>query len=65
MIVEMSEKIGQLKMEAADGKQYHANFAATTFDGKTYQSIIHLMQDMITGKKRVTPLLTEPQEAGA
>jgi type I restriction enzyme S subunit len=24
-----------------------------------------LMQDLLTGKKRVTPLLTEPQEAGA
>jgi len=27
--------------------------------------IIHLIQDLLTGKKRVTPLLTEPQEAGA
>ena len=27
--------------------------------------IIALMQDLLTGKMRVTPLLTEPQEAGA
>ncbi len=27
--------------------------------------IIALMQDMLTGRVRVTPLLTEPQEAGA
>jgi hypothetical protein len=27
--------------------------------------IIPLMQDLLTGKKRVTSLLTEPQEAGA
>ena len=27
--------------------------------------IIALMQDLLTGKVRVTPLLTEPQEAGA
>jgi len=27
--------------------------------------IIPLMQDLLTGKVRVTPLLTEPQEAGA
>ena len=26
---------------------------------------IALMQDLLTGKVRVTPLLTEPQEAGA
>ena len=26
--------------------------------------IIALMQDLLTGKKRVTPLLTKPQEAG-
>ena len=28
-------------------------------------SIIALMQDLLTGKMRVTPLLTKPQEAGA
>ncbi|MHC1623377.1 MAG: hypothetical protein ACXQTR_02150 [Candidatus Methanospirareceae archaeon] len=27
--------------------------------------VIALMQDLLTGKKHVTPLLTEPQEAGA
>ena len=27
--------------------------------------IITLMHDLLTGKMRVTPLLTEPQEAGA
>jgi len=27
--------------------------------------LIALMQDLLTGKMRVTPLLTEPQEAGA
>lgn len=27
--------------------------------------IISLMQPLLTGNKRVTPLLTEPQEAGA
>lgn len=27
--------------------------------------IIALMQDLLTGKKRITPLLSEPQEAGA
>ena len=25
----------------------------------------HLLQDLLTGKMRFTPLLTEPQEAGA
>jgi len=29
------------------------------------RDITALMQDLLTGKKRVTPLLTEPQEAGA
>jgi len=29
------------------------------------RNIIALMRDLLTGKKRVTPLLTEPQEAGA
>lgn len=27
--------------------------------------LISFMQDLLTGRKRVTPLLTEPQEAGA
>jgi len=29
------------------------------------RDIIAIMQDLLTGKKRITPLLTEPQEAGA
>ena len=27
--------------------------------------LISFMQDLLTGRKRVTPLLTEPHEAGA
>jgi|GEM_PF-3469864 len=32
---------------------------------KRGRGIIAFMQDLLTGKKRVTPLLTDPQEAGA
>ncbi len=41
------------------------NFATTAIDGKTYQGTIHLSKDMLTGRIRINPILTEPQEAGA
>ena len=40
-----------------------SNMIATT--GKLKRQKTALMQDLLTGKVRVTPLLTEPQEAGA
>lgn len=33
--------------------------------GRPGWGINHLMQDLLTGKKRITPLLTDLQEAGA
>lgn len=84
MIVEGSEKIGQLKkaepiklqlarvgyepmkeMEDTAWESVVANLATTAIDGKTYQDTIHLSKDMLSGRKRITPLLTESQEAGA
>jgi hypothetical protein len=84
MIVEVSERIGQLRMaepiklqlarvgyeqmKEMDDTAWEsvvANLATTAIDGKTYQDTIHLSMDMLTGRIRIYPILTEPQEAGA
>ena len=43
----------------------HIEKPLLTYFGRLSRDITALMQDLLTGKKRVTPLLTEPQEAGA
>jgi len=84
MIVEVSEKIGQLKkgepiklqlarvgyeqmkeMKDIAWESVVANFATAANDGKTYTDTIPLSKYMLTGRIRINPIITEPQEAGA
>jgi hypothetical protein len=61
-------KVGyeQMKeMEDIAWESVAANFVTTAIDGKTYQDTIHLSKDMLTGRIRINPILTEPQETGA
>jgi len=46
-------------------EQIHVENPLHSHLNKLGWDIIALMQDLLTGKVRVTPLLTEPQEAGA
>jgi hypothetical protein len=52
-------------MEDIAWESVAANFVTTAIDGKTYQDTIHLSKDMLTGRIRINPILTEPQETGA
>jgi len=54
-----------IKGFAMDYKRDYVKKSLQSHLNRPDRDIIALMQDLLTGKKRVTPLLTEPQKAGA
>ena len=60
MTSNISSHMSHLKINEGN----HVEKPLLTYFGRLGRGIISLIQNLLTGKKRVTPLLTKPQEAG-